>query len=109
MEGGTSFTLSEGERNQVFLSRYSSENYQNYGFSILTSLSQCYQGKQGNVKYWCLTLDLSLAADDVIEGALAGHHGEQAGGGHEQEEHRAHDGAGQFCNYQWLKEIQKTN
>ena len=49
-----------------------------------------------------LTLDLSLAADDVIEGALAGHQGEQAGRRHEQEEHGAHDG--QFCNW----EIQKS-
>ena len=41
-----------------------------------------------------LTLNLSLATDDVIEGALGGHQGEQAGGGHQQEEDRAHDGAG---------------
>ena len=50
-----------------------------------------------------LTLDLSLTADDVIEGALAGHQGEQAGRRHEQEEHGAHDG--QFCNW----EIQKSH
>ena len=41
-----------------------------------------------------LTFNLSLATDDVIEGALGGHQGEQAGGGHQQEEDRAHDGAG---------------
>ena len=52
-----------------------------------------------------LTLNLSLATDDVIEGALGGHQGKQAGGGHQQEEDRAHDGAGQFCN----EELQKSN
>ena len=41
-----------------------------------------------------LTFNLSLAAEDVIECALAGHQGEQAGRGHQQEEDGAHDGAG---------------